>query len=207
MRNLELMAGILLAGAATIAHATTTPAASSPAAGLPLNGARLGMTLEAWQGLPWTGSTSKHVAPDCTPGSSLKGASSGLRPASADRELSCRYVARYGAYTLAEPLPLSGGFQLREPLFEFVDGRLAEIRAYSSIDAFNLLMTRLQKAYGAPLKIERDEERFAHGASLPRVRATWRTPVGFLVLTDPSADPQLLEISIRAAPSSMPRVG
>lgn len=210
MRSLMLVAGVLLAGAATIAHAATVPAAvaRSPASGLPLNGARLGMTLETWRGLPWMGSMSQHVAPDCTRARGAKGASGALRPVSADRVvLDCRYVAHYGAYTLAEPLPLSGDFQLREPLFEFVDGRLTEIRAYSSIDAFNLLMTRLQKAYGAPLKIARDQERFGRDESLPRVRATWRTPAGFLVLTDPSADPQQLEISIRAAPPSVRRVG
>lgn len=171
------------AAAAAFAHA---PAPSLPAAELfDINGAKLGMSLADWQALPRPGPDADHVATAC-------------KPVVADAErLQCRYVVRYGAYQLPVSFPLVGSRRIRRPVFEFVGGRLAAIRFRTTTDAFNQLMTVLQRGYGAPQTIVRDSVR-VEGVTLPRIRATWRGRGETVTLTDPSSNPDRLEVELGA---------
>jgi hypothetical protein len=117
-------------------------------------------------------------------------------------------VHRYGAYSMADSLPLAGAYRARDPAFVFVDGRLSEVRFKTAADAFNLVTARFDKAYGRPAKIERDAVRLEAGApAVPRVRMTWRSAAGSVVVTDPAADPNALAVDLKAIGDTALRPG
>ena len=197
MYSLEVLLAALVAGAAP-AHAPAPAVKPPPAVAhglLPLGGARLGLSLEAWRALPWPGAEGVGDA-DCAAPARTQAASPG---GGAPSVLVCRRVHRYGAYSMADSLPLAGPYQARDPAFVFVDGRLSEVRFKTAADAFNLVTARVDKAYGKPAKIERDAVRLEAGApAVPRVRMTWRNAAGSVVVTDPAADPNVLAVDLKA---------
>ena len=192
------MSGIVATTPASAAHAAAPPLAAAEL--FAINGARLGMSFRAWQALPRPGPAPDHIVTDCKPDREGAG-----RVRAGTPRLECRYVARYGDYALPVSFPLIGRRRMRKPVFEFVGGRLAGIRFRTTVDAFNQVMAVLQQGYGPPQRIVRDSVRI-EGVALPRVRASWRTAGGIVTLTDPSPNPERLEVRLGAA-SAEPDAG
>ena len=173
--------------------------ASNPFA---LNGAQLGMSIQSWRALPRPGDEPDHVTAVCGP---LPRPTTGSSPSSGPDAKGpdakeCRYSGKYGAFQLPESFPLAGRYRIRQPVFEFMDGRLTAIRFRTSTDAFARVMASLRRSYGQPRRLTRDMVRI-DGVSLPRLRATWRIPGRVVTLTDPSADPDRLEVRTAIASS------
>lgn len=190
------MDGIGLLAAAVVA----SPApASIPGAPAPdpfmMNGVRLGISLEAWRALPRPVDAQGQVVADCQPHAGA--APSAPRLQSSER-MECRYVGKYGAYELPASFPLRGRYRIRQPVFEFVGGRLAAIRFRTSTDAFSQLMATLRSNYGPPQRVERDTVR-VEGVALPRVAARWARDGQIVSLTDPSSSPDQLEVRMAVA--------
>jgi hypothetical protein len=187
------MSGIVAAAASPAAPAYA-PAPPLAAADLfAINGAKLGMSLQAWQALPRPGPAPDHVATECKPV-----APGAVR--AVGRDLECRYVAKYGAYALPTSFPLIGHGRIRRPVFEFVAGRLAAIRFRTTTDVFSQVMLVLRRTYGPPKRIVRDTVRI-EGVDLPRVQASWCGAGETITLTDPSPNPDRLAVRIAAAPA------
>lgn len=205
MHSLEILLAAVAVGTAPpptpsppAATAAPPPATATAADPLPLKGARLGLSLQDWRALSWPGGDNRGHA-DCTPPTRAAPLSKAATGAPAPAVLVCRHIHRYGDYSFTDSLPLAGKYRARDPAFVFVDGRLAEVRFHAAVDAFSLVTSRLDKAYGRPVSIERSTWRRGKAPAAPRVRETWRTDAGSVVLTDPSSDPNALAVEFRAA--------
>lgn len=179
------MIGLFIVLAALAGHGGTSIPFS-------MNGARLGMSLDAWRALPPPGEPGSHVVTECAP------APPRPQTPSAHPPMECRYVGRYGRFALPEAFPLSRRYLVRNPSFEFVDGRLASIRFQTSIDAFDTVMADLKRAYGPPTTLSRGSTSL-RGYPVPRVTAAWTTAGARVTLTDPSPNPDRLEITVASA--------
>jgi hypothetical protein len=162
---------------------------ASASAPLEFDGARLGMSLQAWKAQTRPGTNAGPEAPVCEP-----------RPGAAD-VVACAWLARYGSYVLPEAAPLKGRYLARRPTYAFVGGRLACIEFSSSVDAFELLMATLKARYGPPTRVLHDEaaEPDRLKLQLSRVKVQWDLPAGRIRLVDPASDPDRLTVRIQAA--------
>jgi hypothetical protein len=189
------MNAIFAAAAASLAAPLHMPAPPVTAADIfAINGAQLGMSLQAWQALPRPGPAPDHVVTKCN----WIGAGVARRSPAAGRRLECRYVAKYGPNELPVSFPLSERIRIRKPVFEFVGGRLSAVRFRATTNAFSDLMAILHRGYGPPQRIVRDIVR-VEGLGLPRVQATWRAAGVTVTLTAPSPNPNRLEVRLGVA--------
>jgi hypothetical protein len=103
-------------------------------------------------------------------------------------------------------LPLGGKYFAREPTYRFLNGRLAQIRFHSSIDAFSWVTARLKKDDGQPSAIRRDTVRL-QGVELPHVAMTWKNGRSTIALNDPIESISQLDVSITRddAAAQLPR--
>jgi hypothetical protein len=92
-------------------------------------------------------------------------------------------------------LALGGKYFAREPTYRFLNGRLAQIRFHSSIDAFSWVTARLKKDDGQPSAIRRDTVRL-QGVDLPHVLMTWKNGRSTITLNDPVETISQLDVSI-----------
>ena len=90
---------------------------------------------------------------------------------------------------------LGGKYFAREPTYRFLNGRLAQIRFHSSIDAFSWVTARLKKDDGQPGVIRRDTVRL-QGVDLPHVLMTWKNGRSTISLDDPAETISQLDVSI-----------
>jgi hypothetical protein len=174
---------LALAGAATAADAGTKPDA------LRVNGAMLGMSLQAWKNLPPPSGPESRAEPLCSDDMATKqlaalSASGGERDPTA---MVCVYASRYGSYVLPQSLPLTSRYRKREPRFLFVDGQLKEIRYLTSPDAFSALVAQMDAAYGPAISTLRDTQASTAGQRFS-VRKRWRTASGTVEIVDPAPD-------------------
>jgi len=163
-------------------HASTGAAATNL---LAVNGAQLGMTLEAWQLLP-RGSDSR-VNPACFVSARLPSGLPRTVTAPSASTLVCSYVARYGKTVLPQSFPLTATFQARSPSYVFVGGRLSQIVFRTSVDAFNALDALFTARFGPPAQTIRDNAALGHGVTVPRVRREWRNAAEDLWVVDPAS--------------------
>lgn len=91
---------------------------------------------------------------------------------------------------------LGGGYFARDLTYCFVDGRLAQIRFRSSIDAFSWVTAQLKKDDGQPSAIKRDTAVFNSGVRLPHVLMTWKNGRSTITLNDPVQSLTQLSVSI-----------
>lgn len=185
---------VIAAALSAAGGAVTTPPAI---VGLP--GIQLGMTLDAWQALPFPGKSTAKIEPVCA-NDGADPAGEQVRAAS-DRQpgvVICAYLGRYGRFVVPEPIDLGPRVQARRMRFTFVKGRLQSIEYHVSTDVFDDLTNRLTKRYGQPSKVARDNVRTEAGV-FPRVRETWTTPRGVLEVTDPVRPFNELSVSLSSS--------
>jgi hypothetical protein len=171
-------------------------------------GAKLGMSMDAWTALPLPGG-----APDTVRRTCADGASGANRPlavkasAKVNHPITCSFERLYGHLSLPVSLTLSPDFRALDPTYQFVGGKLTRIAFSTSIDAFNQVTSSLEASYGAASQIQRDEIRSELGIRLPRVRETWRRPDGLIRITDPASAPNRLVVEFIAQLPSTSRAG
>jgi hypothetical protein len=95
---------------------------------------------------------------------------------------------------LAPDQPLGGGYFARDLTYRFANGRLAEIRFHSSIDAFAFVVAKMKHDFGVPADIRRDDIRL-DGRAFPHVAFAWRNGRSTIRMSDP-ATPGQLEVAI-----------
>ncbi len=169
---------------------TTKPRSASDL--LEVNGARLGMTLDAWRSLPYRPAPDSHLTTACT---TEAGSARRLEMAQTPKRpgvLSCSYVARYGRIVLQDAFPLTETFLARTPHYTFIDGQLARIEFHTSVNAFNDLDALFTARFGPPVTTVRDNLNIGHGRKLPRVRREWRNAGTAVWIVDPSERPDQL---------------
>jgi hypothetical protein len=176
-------AALALAGQGAAA-ASEPPPANAPAGGIGFMGARLGMGLDQWKALAYPGHDPSQVAAACANGQG------GTAPGT----VVCTYAQRAGGVTLPLSFPLTKTWLVRDPTYDFVDGRLGKIAFHTSIDAFDDLSARFEARYGPASQIQRDDVTTRSGLDLPRVRKTWRLPGGSIEIIDPATPPTQLAV-------------
>lgn len=175
--------GVILAGQGAAA-ASEAPPANAPAGGIGFMGARLGMGLDQWKALAYPGRDPGQVEAACVNGQA------GTAPGT----VVCTYAQRAGGVTLPLSFPLTKTWLVRDPTYDFVDGRLGKIAFHTSIDAFDDLSARFEAKYGPASQIQRDDVKTRSGLDLPRVRKTWRLPSGSIEIVDPATPPTQLAV-------------
>jgi hypothetical protein len=176
-------------------------AAAQPAPGsegLSFQGARLGMTREAWGALPPPGGASPRTEVVCA--QDLGKAPGEGRTAGS---VVCTYVVRYGRFTLPATARLADGRRAKGLRYIFIADRLTQIEYRVSVDDYEGQMARFKALYGAPTRVRRDEVRTPDGA-LPRVTQTWTLPDGTVELVDPVAPFSDLRVRLSAAGAVLP---
>jgi hypothetical protein len=195
---LALLSATALQGGAPAPASAPAKLASAPAgAPLSFDGAQLGMTVAAWKSLPPPPGVGPNAAPDCGPGivDALRAQQvKAVQPGAG--QATCAYDARFGSQVLLHSAKLDDRYRIDDLRYRFSGGRLGEVDFTASIDAYNDIVDRLSRDYGAPTATLRDEVRTPAG-SFARVRQTWRTAAGVVSLTDPTDDP--LRLSVRIA--------
>lgn len=183
------------------------PSPATPAADpLDVNGARLGMILQAWEALPYNSGPTSHVTTSCTAQSRPQPGFQRVRASDRPGALVCSYVARYGETVLQQAFPLTASFLAREPSYLFLDGRLSGIEFRTSVNAFNHLDALFTARFGPPIQTLRDMLTTGYGLSIPRVRREWRTARADIWIIDPSArlDQLIVRYSLADATPSIP---
>jgi hypothetical protein len=181
------MSPVLLAIAAASVMAAPSPPINpdlfgrGPATDLRFGTARIGMSVGQWRAAPLADGLDAGVKAVCRSG----GANTTV----------CDYETDYGAAAVEQSLPINTKYRARSPTFAFVNDRLVDVDFYTSIDAFNAVVTALEDAYGPATTTIRDVTPKYDGLRLPRVRKVWRLQAGLIELTDPSSRPD--EITVR----------
>jgi hypothetical protein len=168
-------------GAAMAGEALPT---SAPMGDIGFMGAQLGMGLDAWKALAYPGRDPGQVAAACVSGQA------GTAPGT----VVCTYAERAGGVALPLSLPLTKTWLVRDPTYDFVDGRLGGITFHTSIDAFDDLSARFEAKYGPASQIQRDDVKTCSGLDLPRVRKIWRLSGGSIEIVDPTTPPTQLAV-------------
>jgi hypothetical protein len=194
--------GPVLAATAALAAAVAAAPAATTAASVPLefDRAQLGMSLADWRSLPPPPGVGPTTVPTCAPVSgvaAVQGVALGVRTTRTDL-VSCSYDTRFGHYALAHTIRLDALYRASHVQYLFAAERLVEIRFMASVDAFNDLDALFTQRYGPPVRVVRDKVPNRVGP-LQRVRETWRTPQGWVFLTDPAGDD--VQISVRMVAS------
>lgn len=110
--------------------------------------------------------------------------------------IACTYVSRFGHQVLAHSIDLDPSFRASNLAFVFTHNRLSEIRFKASIDARSDIIALLTKSYGPPTRTTHNSSWMPWGL-IHRVRQSWTTPTGIIMLEDPSD--QLTLLSVRMA--------
>jgi hypothetical protein len=167
---------------------------------LSFDGAKLGMAISDWKSLAPPPGVGPDAGPVCTPVNQVvkpngQALAAALRPTDLQ---ACGYDARFGHVVLPHSIRLDQRYRATGVRYLFEHGRLGEIDFTASIDAYNDVMAMLDRAYGPPSLTTRDWTRTSMGR-VPRVRQTWRTAAGAVILVDPSADPVQLRVQFAGA--------
>lgn len=192
----------IAAGAPSAGLPATHLAAPPQAAGaLSFDGATLGMTLGEWRSLAPPPGVGSSGAADCGPGivAALRREQIAAAPLVKDQTI-CGYDTRFGADVLLHSARFGVHYRIDGLRYRFAGGRLREIDFTASIDAYNNIVARLTREYGAPAVTVRDEMRTGAGR-FPRVRRIWRASGGVVTLTDPTDDPLRLSVRIASVPA------
>ena len=172
-------------------------ALSAHAAPLAFKGAELGMSIGDWRSLPPPEGVGPSATPACSGDASI--ARIAHNPLSATTQANgletCAYVDVLGDTVLPHTVLLDQAYRASDLRYLFDRGRLSEIRFGASIDAFSDVMVMLRGQYGPPTSIVRDSVLTPDGR-LARVTEVWRTVDGDVTLTDPSAEPTKLNVTI-----------
>ena len=90
---------------------------------------------------------------------------------------------------------LDAHYRASDLRYLFVRGRLTQVQFKASIDAYNDVTTMLEHQYGPPTRTTQEQ---AHGPDgrFARVIETWWSPLGQIVLTDPSDQRTELQVSL-----------
>jgi hypothetical protein len=134
----------------------TLSSAPPPADLLGVNGAQLGMTLEAWKALPYKAGPTSHMTTSCMASPEPAGGVQRVQTSQRSNLFVCSYVTRYGQTVLQQSFPLTAAFLARSPSYAFVDGRLSRIEFHTSVNAFISLDALLTARFGAPVQTVRD---------------------------------------------------
>ncbi len=201
---IALIAGGVAQVGAAAAH-LAAPAPTQPQATRPLSfdGAQLGMTVGAWESLSPPPGVGPTAAADCGPGI-VAALRADRIPAAAPAagQTTCAYDARFGSDVLLHSAKFDDRYRIEGLRYRFTSGRLGEIDFTASTDAYNDIVARLTRDYGAPTSTLRDVMRTSLGR-FQRVRQTWQTADGIVTLTDPTDDP--VRLSVRIAGASVRR--
>jgi hypothetical protein len=178
--------GLIGVAAALVAPATGLSAAHAAAAPpLSFEGVELGTSEAAWRALKPPGPTPEHARRACS--DDRIGAAAGLKPDGLPKDaVICGEVDTYGSIRLPVTFTWDRQYPMDHLRFVFLHGRLSEIRARVSDDAFDALMADFKRSYGAPSRTTRDFLRTEIGRQ-PRVTETWTLPQGRIELVDPVA--------------------
>jgi len=189
-----------IAGAVIALFACLVPIAASAATPLTFKNAQLGMTLAEWRSLAPPGGAGPDAVAACADDPRIvtlahNPLSGTLRASDA---VGCGYVDLFGDTALPHSILLDARFRANNLRYCFVRGRLAQIQFTASIDAYNNVTAMLEHQYGPPNLTKREQARGPDGR-FSRVVETWRSPLGQIVLTDPSDQQTELRVSLSAA--------
>lgn len=189
MRTLALLGAGFAASVATGAFAQPSP--------LAFKGAALGTTLEAWRTLAPPAGAGPTARPVCS--NEPRIARIANNPLSAANATSgvvdCSYASVFGDYVLPHSVQFDPRFRARNLRYVFRGGKLTEIRFEVSADAYDDVIAWAKARFGPTSDVVRDSVRTA-GGLLPRVRNTWRTAAGDIIVTDPDEGRTTLSVEL-----------
>lgn len=174
---------------------------------LGVNGARLGMTFQAWKALPPEAGSMSNVTASCADHPRPSGLVRPVVLSPSPGDLICSYVAIYGQTVLQQSFPLTTAYLARRPAYAFVDGRLSQIQFHASINAFSDLDALATARFGAPVRTLRDTVDMGHGLKVARVRREWRHARQDVWIVDPSErlDQLLVRYGVAGAAPPLPQ--
>ena len=183
-----------------LAIAAALVSASANAAPLSFKGAQLGMSLAEWRSLAPPEGAGSDAVPACSDEPRIAALAHNPLSATprASDSVACAYLDLFGHTALPHSIRLDAKYQANGLQYLFVRGRLVEIRFKASIDAYNDVAAMLEHQYGPPSATTREDAPAADGR-LARVIQRWRSPLGEIVLADPSDEPTQLRVSLSAS--------